>query len=186
MKTLAPKRGKLLISEPSIIGDASFSRSVVLLTEFNSEGIVGFIINKPLDYTLDELVPEIHEEFEVYDGGPVSTDNLYFLHRIPDLIPDSHHIEDGIYWGGDFQTVSALINQNKIASNEIKFFLGYSGWERHQLQEELDSKSWVVTDNEDSAVVLSDEIHDIWKIKMRDLGDGYEIWSNAPENPSYN
>jgi len=186
MKTLAPDRGRLLISEPSIIGDASFSRSVVLLTEFNNDGIVGFIINKPLEYTLNELVPEIQQEFEVYDGGPVSTDNLYFLHRIPDLIPDSHHIQDGIYWGGDFQTVSRLINENKIKNNEIKFFLGYSGWERDQLMEELNSKSWVVTSNDDGEKVLSDEIHDFWKNKMRDLGGGYEIWSNAPENPSYN
>lgn len=147
---------------------------------------MGFIINKPLDYTLNQLIPEIHQEFEVYDGGPVATDNLYFLHRIPDLIPGSHHIEDGIYWGGDFDTVSDLINQNKIQSDEIKFFLGYSGWENSQLQNELDSKSWVVIHNKDSSEVLSDEIHDIWKIKMRDLGDGYEIWSNAPENPSYN
>ena len=70
MKTLAPKRGKLLISEPSIIGDVSFSRSVVLLTEYNNEGIVGFIINKPLDYTLNELVPEIDEEFELDELAP--------------------------------------------------------------------------------------------------------------------
>ena len=62
MKALAPNRGKLLVSEPSIIGDASFSRSVVLLTEYNNEGIVGFIINKPLDYTLNQLIPEIHQE----------------------------------------------------------------------------------------------------------------------------
>ncbi len=186
MKALAPQRGKLLISEPSIIGDVSFSRSVVLLTEYNTEGIVGFIINKPLDFTLNELIPEIKQEFEVYDGGPVSTDNLYFLHRIPDLIPDSHHIEDGIYWGGDFETVSALINDNLIQTDQIKFFLGYSGWEQEQLEQELEANSWVVTDNLDSVKVLSDEVHDFWKIKMRDLGNGYEIWSNAPENPSYN
>jgi putative transcriptional regulator len=186
MKTLFPERGKLLVSEPSIIGDASFSRSVILLTEFNEDGVVGFIINKPLDFCLSELVPEITQEFEVYEGGPVSQDNLYFLHRIPELIPNSHHIKDGIYWGGDFQTVSTLINANKIRSEDIKFFLGYSGWEPSQLQQELDSKSWVVTDNEDSGLILSDQMHNVWKHKMRTLGGGYEIWSNAPENPSYN
>lgn len=186
MKTLIPERGKLLVSEPSIIGDASFSRSVILLTEFNDDGVVGFIINKPLDFSLSELVPEINQEFEVYEGGPVSQDNLYFLHCIPELIPNSHLIEDGIYWGGDFQTVSELINDNKIRSEDIKFFLGYSGWEPSQLQQELDSKSWVVTDNDDSGLILSDQMHDIWKQKMRTLGGGYEIWSNAPENPSYN
>ncbi|AZQ44449.1 YqgE/AlgH family protein [Nonlabens ponticola] len=186
METIKPQKGKLLVAEPSIIGDESFSRSVVLLTEFNQEGIVGFIVNKPLDYTLSELLPEVDCDFEVYNGGPVSTDNLYFLHTVPDLIPGSHHIQDGIFWGGDFKTVSQLINDNKLDHNDIKFFLGYTGWASLQLEQELKLKSWVVIDNEDHENILSDKMHDIWKVKMRDLGDGYEIWSNAPENPAYN
>jgi putative transcriptional regulator len=183
---MTPQRGNLLISEPSIIGDVSFSRSVVLLTEFNDTGVVGFIINKPLDYTLDQLVPDINEQFDVYQGGPVSQDNLYFLHKVPHLIPDSHHIQDGIYWGGDFIIARNLINEKKIQTDEIKFFLGYSGWEVHQLNDELVSKSWIVSSNKDTHKILSDDMHDIWKIKMRDMGDGYDIWSNAPENPNYN
>ena len=42
------KKGQLLIAEPSIIGDLSFNRSVILLADHNQEGSVGFIINKPL------------------------------------------------------------------------------------------------------------------------------------------
>ena len=122
MKNVTPERGTLLVSEPSIIGDDSFSRSVVLLTEFNKEGVVGFILNKPLDCTLDQLIPEISLKLEVYQGGPVETDNLYFLHNIPNLIPGSHLIEDGIYWGGDFHAVSQLLNSGVITGQEIKFF----------------------------------------------------------------
>jgi putative transcriptional regulator len=186
MENVAPSRGKLLVSEPSIIGDDSFSRSVILLTEFNNDGVVGFILNKPLDYTLDQLVPEISQELEVYQGGPVETDNLYFLHNIPHLIPGSHLIGDEIYWGGDFHAVSQLINNGKIKGSEIKFFLGYSGWEREQLENELHGNSWVVVKNTDSKDLLSDNMHDIWKQKMKKLGGTYELWSNAPENPSYN
>ncbi|WP_124981370.1 YqgE/AlgH family protein [Nonlabens xiamenensis] len=186
MKQVLPEKGKLLISEPSIIGDDSFSRSVILLTEFNTEGVVGFILNKPLDCTLDQLIPEISLKLEVYQGGPVEMDNLYFLHNIPHLIPNSHLIEDGIYWGGDFNVVSALINCGTITGNEIKFFLGYSGWERSQLETELDGNSWVVAKNTDSKELLSDNMHDIWKRNMKTLGGAYELWSNAPENPSYN
>ncbi|MEN8817618.1 MAG: YqgE/AlgH family protein [Nonlabens sp.] len=186
MKNIAPERGNLLVSEPSIIGDDSFSRSVVLLTEYNTEGVVGFILNKPLDFTLDELIPGISLKLEVYKGGPVETDNLYFLHNIPDLIPDSHLIENDIYWGGDFHSVSKLLNEGDITSDQIKFFLGYSGWDRNQLENELDSKSWVVVENTDSKNLLSDNMHDIWKKEMKNLGGEYELWSNAPENPSYN
>ena len=42
------QKGQLLIAEPSIIGDLSFNRSVILLADHNDEGSVGFILNKPL------------------------------------------------------------------------------------------------------------------------------------------
>jgi putative transcriptional regulator len=186
MQKLIPHKGKLLVSEPSIIGDDSFSRSVVLVTEHNEDGVVGFILNKPLNYTLDQLIPEINIELEVYQGGPVDMDNLYFLHNIPDLIPNSHRIDEDIYWGGDFHAVSDLINDGIITSSDIRFFLGYSGWELSQLQDELEGNSWVVVDNEQNNDLLASNSSDIWKNQMKTLGGAYELWSNAPDNPQYN
>lgn len=186
MQKLVPNKGKLLVSEPSIIGDDAFSRSVILVTEHNEDGVVGFILNKPLNYTLDQLIPEIDLELEVYKGGPVDKDNLYFLHNIPELIPNSYLIDDDIYWGGDFDAVSALINEGKIKGNEIRFFLGYSGWELSQLENELEGKSWVVMDNDENKNLLSSNSTDIWKNHMKTLGGDYELWSNAPDNPQYN
>jgi putative transcriptional regulator len=52
-------KGQLLIAEPSISGDLSFNRSVILLAD-HDEGSVGFIINKPLKYTINDLLPEIN------------------------------------------------------------------------------------------------------------------------------
>jgi putative transcriptional regulator len=49
-------------------------------------GSVGFIINKPLKYTINDLIPEVRARFKIYNGGPVEQDNLYFIHNIPDLI----------------------------------------------------------------------------------------------------
>lgn len=186
MKTTELHKGSLLVSEPNIIGDESFSRSVVLLTEYDENGIVGFILNKPLQFTLNDLVPEIELELPVFQGGPVEMDNLYFLHSIPDLIPNSHLIADNIYWGGDFQRVHQLISENKITGDEIKFFLGYSGWHKDQLLQEIKERSWVIKPNTSSELILSDEIHGLWKKEMLELGGSYELWSNAPENPSYN
>jgi putative transcriptional regulator len=75
-------KGQLLISEPSIIGDLSFNRSVILLADHDKEGSVGFIINKPLKYTINDLLPEVNARFKIYNGGPVEQDNLYFIHNI--------------------------------------------------------------------------------------------------------
>ena len=117
MISVLPKKGHLLIAEPSILGDQSFNRSVVLLAEHNEEGSVGFILNKPLSYTLNDLVPEINAKFTIYNGGPVEQDNLYFIHNIPDIIPNSIEIANGIYWGGDFESTKDLINSGAISKN---------------------------------------------------------------------
>ena len=186
MTTKKPTKGKLLIAEPSIIGDVSFNRSVVLLANHGNEGSVGFILNKPLNYTLEELIPEIASGMIVYNGGPVEQDNLYFIHRVPELIPDSIEISSGIYWGGDFETVVELVSAKLISENEIRFFLGYSGWHSHQLDQELNSNSWIVVDNEYKKDIITRAMPDLWKEKMLQLGGEYLLWSNAPENPAYN
>jgi len=61
MEKLQPHRGDVLVSEPSTIGDLTFNRSVILLAHLDTEGAVGFILNKPLDFDLEELIPEIEK-----------------------------------------------------------------------------------------------------------------------------
>jgi len=181
-----PKKGKLLIAEPTLTGDVSFNRSVVLLAEHNHEGSVGFILNKPLDYTINDIISEITLPFKVFNGGPVEQDNLYFIHKVPQLIDDSIEISDGIFWGGNFGKTVELINKGIITEQDIRFFLGYSGWGSSQLDEELSSKSWVVVQNEYESNILEKCSIAFWKEKMVELGGDYLLWSNAPENPSLN
>lgn len=186
MITIKPKKGNLLIAEPSIIGDVSFNRSIVLLADYTNEGSIGFILNKPLDYTIKDLIPEVDANFKVYNGGPVEQDNLYFIHKVPELIPDSIEISLGIYWGGDFNVVADLIANNRIEEKDIRFFLGYSGWDSKQLEEELRVNSWVVTENVYQKDIIEKDYETFWREKMLEFGGEYSIWSNAPENPSYN
>lgn len=181
-----PKKGKLLIAEPTLTGDVSFNRSVVLLAEHNEEGSVGFILNKPLEYDISDLVSEIEVPFKVFNGGPVEQDNLYFIHKVPKLIDGSIEISDGIYWGGDFEKAIQHINDKTITEKDIRFFLGYSGWSSLQLDQELSSKSWVVVNNEYESNIIQKSSNAFWKEKMVELGGDYLIWSNAPENPTLN
>jgi len=186
MVNQSPKKGHLLIAEPSILGDVSFNRSVILLADHNEEGSIGFILNKPLDYTINDLIPEIEGTFKVYNGGPVEQDNLYFIHKIPELIPNSIEISNGIFWGGDFDKVTELINSKALNNNDIRFFLGYTGWENQQLANELHSNTWIVTANIYKKSIIEKNGVNFWKEKMLELGGEYSIWSNAPEDPSYN
>jgi putative transcriptional regulator len=180
------KKGQLLIAEPSIIGDISFNRSVILLADHNDEGSVGFIINKPLKYTINDLVPDVEASFKIYNGGPVEQDNLYFIHNIPELIPNSVEISSGIFWGGDFELTKNLINDGQIKKDNIRFFLGYTGWEAKQLENEMQSNSWILAENMYRNKIIGKSTTDFWKEKILELGGDYIIWSNAPENPLLN
>lgn len=186
MVDLSPEKGNLLIAEPSLTGDVSFNRSVVLLAEHNVEGTIGFILNKPLEYNIDSLVEEIKVPFKVFNGGPVEQDNLYFIHKVPHLINGSIEISNGIYWGGNFEEIVDLINNKTITKEDVRFFLGYSGWESLQLEHELKSKSWIVTSNSYASSIIQKEANTFWKEEIHELGGDYLLWSNAPENPALN
>lgn len=179
-------KGNLLIAEPSIIGDLSFNRSVILLADHNKEGSVGFIINKPLKYNINDLIPDINATFKIYNGGPVEQDNLYFIHNIPDLIPNSIEISNGIYWGGDYETTKDLINKGKINKYNIRFFLGYTGWDENQLETEMKDNSWIITKNNYENKIIGKSPSLFWKKQIMELGGDYLIWANAPENPYLN
>ena len=180
------QKGILLLSEPSVITDVSFTRSVILLADYNDEGSVGFILNKPSKYSINDLIPDIKANFVVYNGGPVETDNLYFIHTVPEIITDSIEISHGIYWGGNFDLTRELINSGAIDNNSIRFFLGYTGWSVNQLERELEFKNWVITQNNHKKAILQKTCSDFWKEKIASLGGDYLLWSNAPENPILN
>jgi putative transcriptional regulator len=186
MTSITPIKGDLLIAEPAIIGDVSFNRSIVLLADHTEEGSIGFILNKPLEYTIGDLIPDVKASFKVYNGGPVEQDNLYFIHKVPELIPESIEISLGIFWGGDFNKVAELITNNIINEKDIRFFLGYSGWNSNQLESELKANSWLVSKNVYKKNIIEKDYASFWKEKMLELGGEYSIWSNAPEDPNYN
>ena len=83
------KPGNFLIATPTVLGDFNFQRSGILMVDSKASGSVGFIINKKLEYSLDDLMENIKTPFPVYYGGPVEQDNLFFVHTLGALVPGS-------------------------------------------------------------------------------------------------
>ena len=130
---LKAKKGRILISEPSF-NDSIFFKSVVLLTHHNDDESIGLILNQPTKINLNEILNNIPlSDFPVYIGGPVAKQSLQFIHTLGSLIPESKQITENIYFGGDFNTILKLMQDKKITKNEIRFFVGYSGWGEDQL-----------------------------------------------------
>ena len=179
-------QGKLIVATPSILGDFNFRRSVILLASHKTSGSIGFILNKKLNYKLNDIVEDINIKFPLFYGGPVEQDNLFYLHRLGNVIPDSIKINSSLSWNGDFKFVTKLINENKLKLNDIRFFLGCSSWSNGQLEKELDEKSWEPFEIVSTEKLLKMKIQNMWKKCMISLGGKYRLWSNAPENPNFN
>jgi putative transcriptional regulator len=79
-----------------------------------------------------------------------------------------------------------LINEGIIKKENIRFFLGYTGWETEQLEYELEENAWIIVENELKEKIIGKNSQDFWKEKMSELGGEYLLFSNSPENPSLN
>lgn len=177
--------GNLLIADP-FLKDPNFMRTVVFLTEHAEGGTVGFVLNRQYENKLSELIPEIFDEnLPVYYGGPVQMNTIHFLHSYPNEIPGGVEVIDGIYWGGDFDSVIALVNSGEVDVNRIRFFIGYSGWASGQLDAEMSEKTWLTTPAV-KELVFHQKAEEIWKDSIRHLGGEYEMMINFPIDPQLN
>ena len=79
-----------------------------------------------------------------------------------------------------------LINSKKLKENQIRFVLGYTGWGKNQLEDEIEGKSWVLVEGSLKSDWITNPPEGLWKEQMTALGGKYLIWSNAPENPNWN
>lgn len=182
---IEPGPGILLIADP-FLKDPNFLRTVVFLCEHNEEGSFGFVINRPYESTLDELIPDMEGySLPVYYGGPVQMNTIHFLHQYPEEIPGGVEVSKGLYWGGDFEKAMELVRSGNAQSSKIRFFIGYSGWGENQLQEELKEKSWL-TVNATPKLIFPDKIEDIWKNALKHLGGDYEMMIHFPIDPQLN
>jgi putative transcriptional regulator len=184
-KQLKLDKGRLLISEP-FLHDPFFKRAVILLTEHNGQGSVGYILNKPINIKLHEAIEEFPEfNGNLYMGGPVQRDSLYYIHTMGNQISQSIEILDGVYWGGNFETVKIMIQNGEVQESELRFFMGYSGWGKEQLEKELTNKSWVVAKANANSVMETDP-KILWNNIIKDFGSDYAMLANFPEQPSMN
>jgi len=181
-----PAKGKLLISEPFMF-DFNFKRTVILIAQHSSsEGTTGFVLNRKSEYLISDVYPEFCEpSLPVFIGGPVGKEFLFFIHRLGDQIEDTQHIVNDLYWGGNLEQINELLKNKSITPNDIRFFIGYSGWSEGQLEYELEEHSWIVAKMKGKIdLTVHDEI--FWKKAMAGIGKHFKVMANFPEDPSKN
>ena len=112
-------------------------------------------------------------------------DTIHFIHKKTKLFQQSTKITNEIFWGNEFEKAVELIRDKKIDAKEIKFFVGYSGWDENQLENEIEEKSWLINSTYTKKEIFGFEKL-LWKNNLEKFGEYYKLWSNSPENPNYN
>lgn len=179
------KLGSLLLSEP-FMQDPYFKRAVVLLAEYNEEGALGFIMNKPTELSVREAI----EDFPLFDsvlyfGGPVETDELFYVHTVGEILDDSIEIIPGLWHGGDYEKLLMLLDTNQIRNDQIRFYAGCAGWVPGALDSEIRNKFWIVS-SMDKSFSLQDSQRGLWEEVLKSMGKEYAMLANFPEDPSLN
>lgn len=177
--------GQVLLAEP-FMQDPYFRRSVVLLCEHHEEGSIGFILNKSIDMRVNDLMSEFPEfDAEVFYGGPVQTDTLHYVHNVGDLLEESIKVAEGVWWGGDFDKLKFLVSSQLLQPQNIRFFVGYSGWSSGQLNDELEYGSWMPAVM-DANYIFKTQPTRLWSQVMFNKGNLYEVIADLPEQMSWN
>ncbi|TAK32070.1 MAG: YqgE/AlgH family protein [Saprospiraceae bacterium] len=185
MAKVSIKNGTILLAEPFML-DPNFKRAAVLVCEHNDEGTVGFILSKKLDMQVNELISSFPEfDAPIFFGGPVQTDTIHYVHNVGELLDDSRQVTRGVWWGGDFDKLKFLISSQLIKPDNIRFFVGYSGWSEGQLQEEMSLGSWVVA-NMHPNYLFKSKPNELWQQIMSNKGDSYSVIATLPDAVTWN
>ena len=177
---ILPSKGSVLLSEP-FLQDPHFERSVVLMCEHSDAESFGFVLNHLSAVQLHDLMDIAPKEIPVFIGGPVANNSLFYLHTIPG-IDSSDEILPGLFYGGDLAELIETLEADPLNLKKMRFFLGYSGWSKGQLAQEIKERSWISTTNLSLETLFSTTINTLWKTCMSYQGDQFITFSIFPKN----
>ncbi|MCB0506689.1 MAG: YqgE/AlgH family protein [Chitinophagales bacterium] len=177
------QKGDLLIAEP-FMQDPNFKRTVTLVCEHNEEGSLGLVLNRPSIFKVTEMIPNFPAfQALVNYGGPVGLDRINYIHSYGDILEGAFHVIDNIYWNGNFEQLKDYIKRKIILPHNIRFFVGYAGWEAGQLNEEMQDYSWIISKKHEEIFKMNEYM---WKDILQKMGGKNKLISTFPEDPRLN
>ncbi|MCY4171145.1 MAG: YqgE/AlgH family protein [Bacteroidetes bacterium] len=176
--------GDLLLG-PSSRPNDPFHRTVILLCTHDTDGSFGLIINRPTDITTDKILDIDIDQHIIHLGGPVDMNRLTFLHRHGDQIQESLPVYDDIAFLGNVSDMVDMMQDRAITSKQIRFFIGHSGWEPGQLEDELKRNYWFVT-RASATTVFEHDPETLWRSLLLQMGGEYAMVANFPHDPKLN
>jgi putative AlgH/UPF0301 family transcriptional regulator len=161
--------GKVLVASRDL-PDPNFAKTVILLVQYDEDGVVGLILNRrskvPVSRVLDEVAGAKQRPDPVYAGGPVGRTEVLALVR------PRHPLGDAKRVFGDVFLVSSKESMEKTFAapadaDTVRVYLGYSGWTEPQLEHEMDLGAWYIFQGSAKTVFDSDP-ESLWERFIRE------------------
>jgi len=150
--------GKLLVA-PRGFPDPNFAESVILLVHYAGDGTIGLIINRQTKLPVSRVLPDLKgssdDSHPVYEGGPVQIDVVQALLHLPAGPHDATHIFGNLYLVSQKEELEKALVVRK-GPGELRIYLGYCGWGRGQLENEVTRGDWYIFDGSEELVFDSD------------------------------
>ena len=165
-------RNYLLISTPEL-NDSIFRKSIILLCEHDDNGAMGLILNKPIisDNNKSSFLKVIFENMKInskiYFGGPVNLQHCFVLHDESYLTNDTIKISEEVSLTSNNKIIEDI--KNNIGPKNYKINMGYAGWDKGQLEDEIKNGDWFIKPFSQNFIFnISDQ--DMWEFSTIDLG----------------
>ena len=177
---LAP--GNLLLAAPKIT-DAHFEESAILLCVHDENGSLGLVLNRDLELDMTAMLGDNSpaEAPPLSWGGPVAIEQVLSLHAGPTNLPDSTPVLPGICLGGGLDDLLEL-HKNNVA---VRLFLGYSGWDPGQLEQEIAAGAWLLTTTS-METVFREPAATLWARTVAEIEPSLSWLRNHPQDPHLN
>ncbi len=167
--------GKCLISVPSGKDEGLFAKSVIYVCSHSKDGAMGFIINKKMqEVSFQDIVNQMDlgskiqtTDADLYNGGPLERIRGFVLHSTEYVKSDTVMIDENFAISSSLEVVADIAcgmgPKNKIIT------LGYAGWKKGQLEEEIKQNMWLITDATPDLVFCKED-EQKWQTGLKNIG----------------
>ena len=173
--------GQLLLAHPAL-REPTFKRTVILLSSHDAEGAMGVVLNRPMNRQLGELNVDFAvgplAGVPVYNGGPVSTDQLL-------LVSWQWLKTEGafqLHFGLDPEKAMEEIGNPHLT---VRAFFGYAGWGKGQLDNEMRRDTWIAAPLDGELLDQANGV-ELWRSLIGSVDPDLKFLAGEPDDPSVN
>lgn len=157
--------GQLLLAMPNMT-DPRFESSVIYICTHTDQGAMGLVINKPCEnIDFPDLLSQLNIRYDkettanknskldsitLHEGGPVESGRCFILHSADYVQETTLIISETVALTATIDILTAIANGK--GPQDYIIALGFSGWARGQLENELLRNSWLTVEADEELI----------------------------------